>query len=48
MMMLPFFSRRKGEGIDTKDIQKAYNNGEQISSAIENGICTFFEHSKRA
>lgn len=35
MMLLPFFSRRAGQGIDTKQIQKIYEAGEErVGSTI--------------
>ena len=34
MMMLPFFSRRQGQGIDTKEIERALNHEGQLGSTI--------------
>lgn len=47
MLLLPFFSRRAGQGIDTKQILKLYENQERMGSRIDKGICTFYEHNRR-
>lgn len=47
MLLLPFFARRGGQGIDAKQIQKLYESQERMGSRIENHICTFYEYNKR-
>jgi hypothetical protein len=48
MLMLPFFSRRQGQGIDTLEIERALKNEGQLGAAIDQDICTFFEYRTRA
>lgn len=48
MLLLPFFARRGGQGIDTKQIKKLYEKQEQkLGARIEDGICTVYEYAKR-
>lgn len=47
ILLLPFFSRRSGQGIDSKEIKRIVDKEERVGAKIQKGICTFYEYNNR-
>lgn len=46
ILLLPFFSRRAGQGVSSKEILQL-SAKKELGSSIEKGICVFYEYDKR-